>query len=98
MSGAVTGAGPEQLVPGSVELIADRPRVKRRPSEAPGGRSVPAPGDPATEVEALAALLAEVVELAGNRAVFPGRWAQVAELAMGHDSVLRAMLAEEGSR
>ncbi len=58
----------------------------------------PAPGDPATEVEALAALLAEVVELAGDRAVFPGRWAQVAELAMGHESVRRAMLAEESPR
>lgn len=97
MSGAVTGAGPERLVPGSVELIADRPRDERRPSEAPGGRSVP-PDDLAGEVEALAALLAEVVELAGDRAVFPGRWAQVAELAMGHESVRRAMLAEEGSR
>jgi hypothetical protein len=65
------------------ELIPDRPRVERRRSAAPRGRSIPAPGDPATEVEALAALLAEVVELAGERAVFPGRWAQVAELAVG---------------
>lgn len=45
-------------------------------------------GDPAAEVEALAALLAEVVE----RAVFPARWAQVAELAMEHESVRRALL------
>lgn len=49
----------------------------------------------AGEVEALAGLLAEVVELAGNRAVFPGHWAQIAELAMGHDSVRRAILAPE---
>jgi hypothetical protein len=74
------------------ELIPDRPRVERRPSAAPRGRSVPAPGDPTTEVEALAALLADVVELAGERAVFPGRWAQVAVLAVGHESVRRALL------
>lgn len=73
------------------ELIPDRPRAERRPSETPRGRSVPAPGDPATEVEALAALLAEVVELAGDRAVFPSRWAEVAELAMAHESVRRAL-------
>jgi hypothetical protein len=82
----------------SAELIADRPRIKRRPSAAPGGRSVPAPGDPATEVKALATLLAEVVEQTGDRAVFPGRWAQVAKLVMEHDSVRRALLAEEDSR
>ncbi len=76
-------------------VIPDRPLVELLPSAtAPGGRSVP-PGDPATEVEALAALLAEVVELAGDRAVFPGRWAHVAELALGHESVRRALLAAE---
>lgn len=74
------------------ELIPDRPRVEQRPSAAPHGRSVPALGDPATEVEALAALLADVVELAGERAVYPGRWAQLAELAVGHESVRRALL------
>ena len=57
----------------------------------PSGRSVPTPADPATEVEALAALLAEVVELAGDGAVFPSRWAQVAELAMEHESVRRLL-------
>jgi hypothetical protein len=41
-------------------------------------------GDAAQEIEALAALLAEVVQLAEDRAVFPGRWAHVAELAREH--------------
>jgi hypothetical protein len=41
-------------------------------------------GDSAEEIEALAALLAEVVQLAEDRAVFPGRWAHVAELAREH--------------
>ncbi len=45
------------------------------------------------ETEALAALLAEVVELAGNRAVFPSSWELIAELAMGHESVRRALWA-----
>lgn len=54
--------------------------------------------DPRGEIEALAALLAEVVELTRVHAVFPGRWVQVAELAMGHESVRRALLTEEGSR
>jgi hypothetical protein len=39
-------------------------------------------------------LLAEVVQLAGQRAVFPGRWEELAELAMEHPSV-RAALADE---
>jgi hypothetical protein len=55
-----------------------------------------AAGDAAQEIEELAALLAEVVQLAGNRAVFPGRWAHIAELAMGHHSVRRAVRAAGG--
>ena len=49
----------------------------------------------AIEVQELAALLAETVLLARNRAMFPGRLAVVAELALGHDSVRRALAAEE---
>lgn len=48
-----------------------------------------------TEVYALAGLLAEVVELAGNRAMFPGRWEQIAELALEHKSVCAALEAEQ---
>jgi hypothetical protein len=48
-----------------------------------------------TEVTALAALLAVVVELAGQRAVFPSRWALIAELALEHDSVRAALRAEQ---
>jgi hypothetical protein len=39
----------------------------------------------------MAELLAEVVELAGHPAVFPGRWEQIAERAMEHSSVRRAL-------
>jgi hypothetical protein len=65
------------------------------PSGFPGGRSAPGDVDLATEVAALAALLAEVVELAGNSAVFPSRWELIAELALEHDSVRAALRAEQ---
>lgn len=73
-----------------IDETSGRPPVEPPPSQAPGGRPAPA-----GEVAALAALLADVVELAGQRAVYPGRWAQVAELALEHPSV-RAALAAEG--
>jgi hypothetical protein len=43
------------------------------------------------EIEALAGLLAEVVELAEDRAMFPSDWDVIAEAAMGHQSVRRAV-------
>ena len=73
---------------------SDRPLVERRTSEAPGGRSAPPDRSLATEVAALAGLLAEVVHLAGDSAVFPSRWAQVAELALEHESVRAALRAD----
>lgn len=51
-------------------------------------------GDLAAEVGALAGLLAEVVMLAAERAVFPSRLEVVAELAREHDSVRAALRAE----
>jgi hypothetical protein len=75
--------------------IPDRPPVEQPPSKAPGGRSAPPDTGLATEVAELAALLAEVVVLAGQRAVFPGRWACIAELAIEYPSV-RAALAATG--
>ncbi|MBV8995196.1 MAG: hypothetical protein JO287_16200 [Pseudonocardiales bacterium] len=59
---------------------------------APSRRTAPS-GDLAEELEALAALLAEVVELAAGNAIFPGSWELIAELAMEHESVRRAILA-----
>jgi hypothetical protein len=50
-------------------------------------------GDAAQHIDALAALLAEVVQLTEDRAVFPGRWAHIAELAREHQVVRRALLA-----
>jgi hypothetical protein len=49
--------------------------------------------DAAQQIDALAALLAEVVQLAQDRGVFPGRWAHIAELAREHQVVRRALLA-----
>lgn len=71
--------------------IPDRPLVERRPSGAPGGRSASPDAGLAAELAALADLLAEVVRLAGDSAVFPSRWAQVAELALEHESVRAAL-------
>lgn len=62
-------------------------------SEATSDRSAPPDTNLATEVAALAELLAEVVALAGQRAVYPGRWAQVVELAMEYRSVGAALAA-----
>ena len=50
-------------------------------------------GDAAQGTEALGALLAEVVQLAEDSAVFPGRWVHIAELAREHLVVRRALLA-----
>ncbi len=75
--------------------IPGRSPVERPPSKAPGGRSAPPDTVPTTEVTALAELLAEVVVLAEQRAVYPGRWQHVAELALEHASV-RSALAGDG--
>ena len=74
--------------------ISDRLAVERRPSDAPGGRSAPPDANLGAEVATLAHLLAEVVRLAGNSGVFPSRWAQVAEMALEHESVHAALRAD----
>jgi hypothetical protein len=38
-----------------------------------------------------------MVELTGKRAVFPGRWEHLAELAMEYPSVRAALLADAGT-
>jgi hypothetical protein len=76
--------------------VPDRPMAEDAPA-SPGGRPEPPEADLAREVQALAALLAEVVELAGKRAVFPGHWQHLAELAMDHPSVRAALLADAGT-
>lgn len=65
------------------------PVVPPSTAAASGGR--PVSPDRAIEVDVLADLLAEVVQLAGDRAIFPGRLAQIAESAMEHDRVRRAV-------
>ena len=86
---------------GSVELIktgAARGLPDSEPPLSPtatGGHSVP-PGGLAGGVQALAALLAQVAELAADRAVFPGRYPQIAEQAMEHGCVCHAVCAPGG--
>jgi hypothetical protein len=79
----------EHVVP-----VPDWPLAERRSSKTRDRRSAPPDPDLATEVAALAGLLAEVVQLAGDSALFPSRWAQVAELALEHESVRAALRAD----
>jgi hypothetical protein len=76
-------------------VIPGQPPVELPPlTIAPGDRPARSDIDLATEVTALAALLAEVVQLAGDSALFPSRWELIAESALEHDSVRAALQAE----
>jgi hypothetical protein len=73
---------------------SDRPLVEQPPSKAPRSRSAPPDVEPLiTEVAALAGLLAQVVELAGKAAIFPGHRETLAKQAMEHPSLRAALLA-----
>lgn len=61
------------------------------PESPPGGQPDPHLTDPATEIEALAALLADVVDLTRSSAVWPGDLACIADQAQRFESV-RAVL------
>jgi hypothetical protein len=61
---------------------------------APGGQPEPPPDPVEEEIEALAALLADVVELTRSGAVYPGHLALIAEQAQGYGSVKRALRGE----
>ena len=75
-------------------LTSDRPLVEQLPSKAPGNRSAPPDVELLiTETAALAELLAQVVELAGKAALFPGHWETLAQQAMEHPRVRAALLA-----
>ncbi|HET9118143.1 MAG TPA: hypothetical protein VFN75_08750 [Pseudonocardiaceae bacterium] len=79
------------------DLNSGRPPVEQLPPKAPGDRPAPCatdfPAGLATEVATLAALLAEVVQLAGRAAIFPGHCEALAEQAMEHQSVRAALQA-----
>lgn len=81
-----------------MSAVTSGPLPVEQTPESSGGRPAPLP-NPATELAALAALLADVVQLAGQRAVYPGYWTQIAEQAMDHPSVRAALAtaAEDGS-
>ena len=64
------------------------------PERAPGGQRVPPPAPAEEEIEALAALLADVVELTRSSAVYPGHLALIAEQARAYESVQRALRSE----
>lgn len=73
----------------------DEPATDLRPAGGGSARRPAGPtDDPTAEVNALAELLADVVMLAGDRALFPSRWELIAELALEHDSVRAALRAE----
>lgn len=76
-----------------MRAVSPPPIAGRPPVKLPGGRPVP-PDDLTAELKALAELLAEVVMLAADHALFPSRWALIAELALEHDSVRAALPAE----
>jgi hypothetical protein len=69
-------------------------RLSDAPESVPGGQPVPPPDPVAVEAEALAALLADMVELARSGAVYPGHLALIAEQAQGYGSVQRALRGE----
>jgi hypothetical protein len=82
----------------AVSLVTDlnsrRSLVEQLPPKAPGGRPAPPPVERlVSEVAALAALLAEVVQLAGQAAWFPGDGKALAKQAMERASVRAALLA-----
>lgn len=78
------------------DLTPGRSPVERLPSKAPDGRSAPPDVELLiTKVAALAGLLAQVVEMAGRTAIFPGHWETLAEQAMEHQSVRAALAAED---
>jgi hypothetical protein len=72
----------------------DWPQVKRPPSQALSDRSAPPDGDLVAEA---VGLLAEVVALVRERAVFPVRWAAIAEVALAHDRVRQALSAAQSA-
>ncbi len=77
----------------------DDPQIETA-RKAPAGHPLSAPvkppgGQPVPEVEALAELLAEVVVLAGQRALYPGRFSEIAERAQQYPSVRDALEAKQ---
>jgi hypothetical protein len=66
-------------------------RFSDAPESVPGGQPVPPPDPVEDEIEALAGLLADVVELTRSSAVYPGHLALIAEQAQLHESVRRAL-------
>jgi hypothetical protein len=61
--------------------------LRDAPESVPGGQPVPLPDPVEEEIDALAALLADVVELTRSGAVYPGHIALIAEQAQGYESV-----------
>lgn len=77
------------------DLTSDRPLVERLPPEAPGGRSAPPDVELLIAEAAVAVLMAQVIKLAGDNAIFPGHGKTLGERAMEHQSVCTALLAAE---
>jgi hypothetical protein len=69
-------------------------RLSDAPESAPGGQPVSTPDPVEEEIEALATLLADVVELTHSSAVYPGHLALIAEQARIYESVQRVLRGE----
>jgi hypothetical protein len=77
------------------DLSSGWPLVEPLPPQAPCGRSATPDAGLATEVAALAALLAEVVQFAGRSAIYPSEREALADQAKEHHSVRTALLAAQ---
>jgi len=77
------------------DLSSGRPLVEQVSPQAPSGRSAAPDAGLATEVAALAALLAEMVQFTGRAAIFPGEWEALADQTREHHSVRTAPLATQ---
>ncbi len=90
--------GPHPTVKGYAVIARKIPAGHRwscpDPPPAPGGQPVPPHDRVESEIEALAALLANVVELTRSSAVYPGHLALIAEQAQLHECVRRALWGE----
>jgi hypothetical protein len=66
--------------------------ISDAPESVPAGQPVPTSDPVAEEIDALAALLADVAELTRSGALYPGHLALIAEQAWAYPSVQRALL------
>jgi hypothetical protein len=87
-------ADPSAEIPVTAREIPAGDRSSSSDPPAAGGQPVPPRDLLAEEIEALAVLRADVVELTRSGAVYPGHIALIAEQAQGYERVQRALRGE----